>query len=366
MQNEICFDRQVDRQPGRNYGIDALRLISMFMVTVLHTLGHGGALNTAVGLNYNIVWLIEIIAYCAVNCYAIISGFVSYSEIEKPYRYSKYISMWLQVVFYSFGISLITFFISSGNLVGVKGLIKSLLPVVTKRYWYFSAYTALFFIIPWLNFFVRKLNKEEMTRFVLVLFVLFSCLSILVDPFSFNSGYSFGWLAVMYLFGAWLKKCDIINKIKGCYALLVMLICILFTWILKSFLSIGIFVSYLSPTIVIIALCFVVIFAKLDISKAAKTIIGFLSPAAFGVYIIHEHSVIKDNLINDRFLWIAELRWYLVPIAVIVSALCIFTICIVVEKIRLSLFKVLKINRIAENCCIKAESWLKTLWQKYI
>ncbi len=27
---------------NRNYGIDALRIISMFMVVILHSLGHGG------------------------------------------------------------------------------------------------------------------------------------------------------------------------------------------------------------------------------------------------------------------------------------------------------------------------------------
>ena len=66
-------DRQTDRQTGRNYGIDLLRLVAMFMVVVLHVLGHGGILNAATGINYSISMLLRICAYCAVDCYAIIS-----------------------------------------------------------------------------------------------------------------------------------------------------------------------------------------------------------------------------------------------------------------------------------------------------
>lgn len=31
-------------QPTRNYGIDLLKILAMFMITILHTQGHGGIL----------------------------------------------------------------------------------------------------------------------------------------------------------------------------------------------------------------------------------------------------------------------------------------------------------------------------------
>ena len=78
---------------GRNYGIDALRLFSMFLIVIMHVLGQGGILNRATGHVYRVGWLFESFAYCAVNCFAIISGYVSYSEEEKPFRYSRYASL---------------------------------------------------------------------------------------------------------------------------------------------------------------------------------------------------------------------------------------------------------------------------------
>ena len=63
----------------RNYGIDFLRMISMIMIVMLHTLGHGGiyVLFLFYSVHYQIAWLLEVIAFGAVNTYAMISGFVS-------------------------------------------------------------------------------------------------------------------------------------------------------------------------------------------------------------------------------------------------------------------------------------------------
>ena len=52
----------------RNYGIDMLRLVAMFFVVICHVLGHGGVMKNATGYNYSVSSLLQIVAYCAVNC----------------------------------------------------------------------------------------------------------------------------------------------------------------------------------------------------------------------------------------------------------------------------------------------------------
>lgn len=44
----------------RNYGIDFLRMISMIMIVMLHTLGHGGILRSVsfLSVHYQIAWLL--------------------------------------------------------------------------------------------------------------------------------------------------------------------------------------------------------------------------------------------------------------------------------------------------------------------
>ena len=81
----------------RNYGIDFLRMISMIMIVMLHTLGHGGILRSVsfLSVHYQIAWLLEVIAFGAVNTYAMISGFVSVDSHFKCSR-SKFLSKLLK------------------------------------------------------------------------------------------------------------------------------------------------------------------------------------------------------------------------------------------------------------------------------
>ena len=62
-------------------GRDRLRMAAMFMVAVLHVLGAGGVLNSATPLSpdYVTAWLLETAAFCAVNCYALLSGYVGFT-----------------------------------------------------------------------------------------------------------------------------------------------------------------------------------------------------------------------------------------------------------------------------------------------
>lgn len=71
---------------ARNYGIDVLRLISMFFIITLHTLYHGEIINTckAGTINHAVSTLLITIVWCGVDIFAIISGFVGYGyEREK-------------------------------------------------------------------------------------------------------------------------------------------------------------------------------------------------------------------------------------------------------------------------------------------
>ena len=71
----------------RNYGIDLLRMLAMWMVIILHILNKGGVLSAAAPLSagYEAAKLLEAGAYCAVNCYGLISGYVG---VQHRFRYS--------------------------------------------------------------------------------------------------------------------------------------------------------------------------------------------------------------------------------------------------------------------------------------
>ena len=86
--------------------IESLRIISMFMVIVLHICSKSGVLYN-INVNspgYFMAWLIESFCYCAVNCYALITGYVMAGKTlsgSDRFRYSKIFPLWFQVFFYS-------------------------------------------------------------------------------------------------------------------------------------------------------------------------------------------------------------------------------------------------------------------------
>ncbi len=355
---QFLTDRQTD---SRNYGIDLLRLVAMLMVVILHVLGHGGVLSATTGIKHHVAWLVETTAYCAVDCYGIISGFVSYSEKKKTYRYGKIFGFWLQVITYNFGITLLVFMLKPGSI-EINQLILSAFPITIRTYWYVSAYAGLFFLIPWLNKFLRSCNNREATHFMMVLLLVFcgyvTWARRYSDCFYLNKGYSCAWLTILYLVGAWLKKCDIPNRIRSRCLLLGSAICIIFSWELHEFVHVPgseIFVDYTSFTIVFVAVSLVCVASKLHIPSKAAKVIACFSPAAFGVYLIHEQPLFKKHFMNDGFLWIANRSVWQLPVLVLGCALGIFMICLLIEKTRLVFFKLLKIDQFSSFVGKKVE-----------
>ena len=102
----------------RNYGIDLLKIVSMFMVVVLHVLRHGGILEVA--------WVIEPLCLCAVNLFALTTGYLC---IDKKFKFKNVINLWIWVLFYNV---LFTLLIRGFDPIP---LATSFFPVSNYAYW---------------------------------------------------------------------------------------------------------------------------------------------------------------------------------------------------------------------------------------
>lgn len=115
---------------SRNVGIDALRIVAMYSIVVLHIMKHGGILDNAKDSHFYAVWFIQSFVIAGVDCYALISGYVGYSDNENIGKtdYGKAFALWLQVLFYSVGFSCLAILIG-GELL-IKKLSKHLHPLL--------------------------------------------------------------------------------------------------------------------------------------------------------------------------------------------------------------------------------------------
>ena len=334
----------------RNYGIDLLRMVLMFMVVLLHVLGHGGVLDATeqLTLRYSASWLLETLGFCSVNCYAIISGYVYYN---RKYRLSSFAQIWLQALIYSLGIA-ICVWISKPECFSIGDLIDYVLPVSTGRYWYFTAYAGLFVLIPFLNAGVNAFSEEKAKKYLFLLFCVFTIIPTLarIDTFFTHSGYSTFWLAYLYVFGACLKKYEWGEEIQSSKAALVYIGCVLLSWGIKIGCE-GItayllgdpktgfnFIAHNSPTMVIAAISLFLAFKKCRIPQKMIRCISEFSPAAFGVYLIHDHDYIRTYVISDKFAFLTELSVPLMIVGIIGSAMAIFLCCLLIDWIRHKIF----------------------------
>lgn len=345
---------------GRNYGIDLLRIVSLIMITLLHTLGHGGILRSAGVLSraYKAAWLLEIGAYCAVNCYGLISGFVGYGRKQ---RWASLLCLYAQVLFYTV-ITTALFRVWRPETVTQETVLMAVFPFAYDTYWYFTAYFCLFFFMPFLNALVEKLDRGMLRKMLISAFLIFSVLPTVFheDIGKAGSGYTFLWLAILYTVGAYIKKYNLHAGKSGYRPILCYLACVLITWLFKMVtetLERGIpvelqhgdyLVSYISPTIVICAIALLLFFADLKCGRKLIPFIRFFAPVSFGAYLLHDEPLIREYLLHDSLTGYLSFRTVKMLPAVIATALLIWLIGSLVDRVRLELFRLLKVSAACE------------------
>lgn len=348
------------KEIDRNYGIDLLRILSMLFVIIIHVLGHGGVLGAFEHFSsqYLMAWLLEMGVYCAVNCYALISGYVGYNS---KYKYSNIVYLHSQVQFYAIIISVIFAVMIPGS-VGVRGIIKAFFPVGFNLCWYFTAYFCLFFFIPYLNWFVEKLNKKQAIVLCAFFIILFSIMqSVFGHVYDSAAGYSVIWLCILYIMGACLRKYNISDKVKDRKTLAIYFVAILITCLSKFGIGIitskiwgeprydKILVSYISPTIILAAVSLLLFFSRLKLKGYMIKIVSFLAPLSFGVYLIHDFPLVRIYLMKKAFVNVVNMNPILMVTVIIGSAVIIFVICAFIDWIRLMLFNIFKVKVLCEK-----------------
>lgn len=345
----------------RNYGIDLLRLLCMFMVVILHVNGQGGVLGELVDKGeisgaYEASWLLEIAAFCAVDCFALISGFIG---VDTKFKVNRIISLWFSIVWWTLIITA-GFRILNIDTITHREWMNAIMPVTNKQYWYFTAYFGMFFFIPYFNKMFSVLEKRHLICLGGSIIALSIYQTIIrEDIFLLKQGYSLLWLLLLYLLGGVIKKLEYnFQKVKSRIWLIIYLGSVLVTWGWK-YIGDGIyadhfipsrFIEYTSPTILICAITLLLFFKDLKINAFWEKVISLSVAGAFGVYIIHTNPLIYDRILNHRFDHIAEYCGRYLVLSVIMWAMLIFIGCLLVERIRISIFKKLKINRIACWC----------------
>lgn len=350
------------QEKKRELGIELFRIVAMFLIVLLHVLGRGGVYAHAeyLGTNYKIAWFLETAAYCSVNCYALISGYVG---IHSKFRFRKIVYLWLEVAFITLSTTAI-FALVTPDAVTADDWLKAAFPLIKREYWYFNAYALMFPFLPLLNKGLQSISRRQHLITMMFLFVLTTILPIIGDRdiFALSKGYSAVWLMVLYVFGAYFKLYGVPKFAHPALCLVLYFGATAIAWwqkigVLSAIAegtleketalakSAGMLISYTSPMMVVMALALLWLFAQIKIrGKVPSVVISHLGKATFGVFLVHVGAMVW-NLICNRWAYFADYTPFGMIIAVFAAAIAMYLICSAYSLLRIFLFKLFRVHK---------------------
>ncbi len=296
----------------RMANIELLRIVAMIFVVILHYQGKGGTLLPWGDANFTtntwIVWFVQAFALVAVNVYVLIGG---YFLADSSFKITRIIKLWLQIFFYSAGIWLI--FLMLGQVpemyTGAYWVSMFMLPVTSGHYWFASSYIFLCLLAPFLGLAARKMTKKQLQTCIVVLLALFSRVWRILLPMSTpidDRGYGILWFVTLFMIaayirlhvqvkGKWLKPLLIYVCSSVCLFLSLPIIGTVTQTIGKMEQYYAVFYEYNAPFTIIGAVALFVAFLNMNIkSDKLGKVINIFASATFGVYLLHEHVLLRD------------------------------------------------------------------------
>lgn len=298
-------------------GIDALRIVAMFLIVLGHVIRFKYDFFEASFSHqlsqYILLDCISTITLVGVNAYAMISGYVM---VGRSLSFKKLLSLWFQMLFYSIGIAVV------GKVLHLSiphhPFWKYCLPLTQNLWWYMTAYFGMYPFLPFINKSLKIMNKWELLLGGCMLTIAFSLIPNLVhnrNLFQLEQGYSVVWLLVCNCFGAiaFLLKDDIYSfLVKRMHFSLgaLLVLCIVVLTIMTLFKDlvhfplkgriICLFDDYTSPLMLLFSLVLLLFFSRLSIPAGWQPSILLLSSLTLPVYLIHVHPVVWVNYITNK------------------------------------------------------------------
>lgn len=199
----------------RNSNHELLRIIAIYMIVFIHANMYlndfcVGSVNTF----FN--GMVNGICNIGVTCFILISG---YYGVKFSIR--KFIKMECMMITFSVLETAVLCIMLPEQMKGAELLeqvVKSFLPFITRKYWFYSCYVCLLFLSSYIHRFIESLSRKEYRRLLFILLFLFS---ILPTVFYFelipDNGKGLVQMIMVYMIGRYIRmyRAESINDLIG-------------------------------------------------------------------------------------------------------------------------------------------------------
>ena len=307
---------------ARNCGADIAKIVAMFFVVAVHVNGMGLGVDEMSNMGFGYRFARSVARTLFVSCidiFAIISGYLG---VYSSFKVTKMARLWFQVMITCTAVMAITA-LMTGTHLSAEQWIKSLMPVSAQLYWYMTCYFMLMLVTPFLNVGIVSLPQRTVQTIILL-----SMLSVcgmaaigIKGTLGTNGGYSFEWIAILYLFGAYWRHYGFAKTVKRRCWLMVLVAVLLVGSLIPRIVSPRYYYSeYTSPVTLVIAISIVALCLRIEFEGSRiKRVVTFLATTSLGVYLVHcapvfwnevFHRTIKIFRPNGFWSWILGLMLF--------------------------------------------------------
>lgn len=325
----------------RSLNIELLRIFAMFFIVFGHFYSVLGEVN-------NLNWFEKFILYVpfgivpGVNCFVLIS---SYFLINAEFKAQRLVRIIIETLFYTVFITIICFLFFNNGEITLYDIIKSfyIIGPTKYNYWFITKFIALLALQPFLSKLALTLTKQQYEALLGILIIL-NTEFIGGFPFGglFGGGFTLMWFICLFFTAGYLRlHCKELKP--SIWFLLLIIFVLINACICYSNLTDLISLNYNSIITYGLAISCFMYFKSLKISNTNK-FIKFISPNILGVYLIHCHSNLYQ-IINQE---LSQFCFGNKILFLIICSIIIFFGCIIIDKIRVLLFKVTRISTIEQ------------------
>ena len=178
----------------RSSNFELLRLLCIFGILVMHTFAGIDTAASPGNMLANV--FANSLFNTGVTCFILLSGYFGIR-----FDLKKLIGLDLMVIFFTVvgTVALVDF--------GCKDLIKSCIPVLSRRYWFITCYFVLCILAPFLNQMAERLEREHFRRLLLLLLLVFSLIpTVTTYDVMQDAGKGLAHFVMIYLLGRYLAR----------------------------------------------------------------------------------------------------------------------------------------------------------------
>jgi surface polysaccharide O-acyltransferase-like enzyme len=338
----------------REANFEVMRTLAMFFIVVYHCLTHGMGrspvftiTDSASAANFVFSDFLLVFASISVNLYVMVSG---YFLCNATFKVSRIVRTWLNACFYS---CIIASVLMALSLVpwSFTTLGKSLFPLSTDAYWFVTQYIGLLILAPFLAILVRQLSYRQ--YIALLVGGAFLCLSVIPDfplgkRYSVTHGNSVWYFAYLFMIAGFIRH-HLKPVSDGRLWAAILIVALL---MLGGEIGLGMqgpsvhlyWFNYNASPFVLSVLVFVYIRQCRISATGIWKLLARAAPYTFGVYLIHDHLLVRAWLWKSLSLTRFVHDWGY-PFLILGLCLLIFVLCAMIDVVRKKLFDVVRVDK---------------------